>query len=203
MIARSRAAPHRRGLHAIELGAAIDLVRQDPRAVLDRRCARCASRSAAVSRAPVGLFGLQMTIILRARATPARSSASRSTRQRPAVAILDEPPLADRAAERARQAPRLHVVRHQHHDLVARLDQVERGDEVRFGAAVGDLDVIDAGARIQRRDRAGAARWCRWTASRPAAGRAGLRGPPGRRPARARVSGRTPLSDRLNSTRFS
>ena len=68
-------------------------------------------------------------------------------------AILDEPPLANRAAERARQAPGLHVVRHEHHHLVARLDQVEGGDEVGFGPAVGDLDVIDAGARIHRGDR--------------------------------------------------
>ena len=117
-----------------------------------RRCAQCASRSAAVRRAPVGIVRVADHDHLRARRDQALE---RVEVDAPAsgVAILDQPPLADRAAERARQAPRLHVVRHEHHDLVARFDQVERGDEVGFGPAVGDLDVIDARAGIHRGDR--------------------------------------------------
>ena len=78
-----RPAPHRRGFDAVDLRAAIDLVRQDPRAVPSATRAM-PSRSAAVSRAPVGLLGLQMTIIF-VRADTSRSSSSRSTRHRPAA----------------------------------------------------------------------------------------------------------------------
>ena len=66
----------------------------------------------------------------------------------PPRAVVDERPFADRRAERPREAPHLHVVRHHHHDLVARLDEIPGRDEVGFRAAVGDQDMI----RRSRRD---------------------------------------------------
>ena len=117
--------------------------------------------------------------------------------------IFDQAPFANRGAERARQAPRLHVVRDQHHHFVARFDQAEGRDEVGFGAAVGHLDVVDTRAGIDARQWRPAARGCRWTASRPAADRAVPRVPPCLPRSSRAVSGRTPLSDRLKSTRFS
>jgi hypothetical protein len=48
----------------------------------------------------------------------------------------------------------LHVVRRHHHDLVARLDEVQEDEKVGFGSAVGDLHVIGRRSRIESRDRA-------------------------------------------------
>src|SRR5207248_11065140 len=49
---------------------------------------------------------------------------------RASALIEDERPLDERAAEGAREAPRLHVVGHHHHHFVARLDETPRRDVV-------------------------------------------------------------------------
>ena len=91
---------------------------------------------------------------LRASPSRARTATSRSGTPAPVPLVGDERPGSHGRAE-PRDRPRdLHVVRHHHHDVVARLDEVHRRDAVGFGAAVGDLDVIRRRARIHRRDRA-------------------------------------------------
>ena len=105
-------------------------------------------------RAPVGLFGLQIRM---ARVRCRDQGAQRIEVGRPArlvfVRALAERPLTDLGLQRPAQAAHLHVVRHHHDELVRWLDQVHQRDEVRLGAAVGDLHVRRRGARIHRRDR--------------------------------------------------
>ncbi len=126
---------------------------------------RRASSSAAVRRAPVGLFGVHSTM---ARVRGPTSDASALEVRAPAArrAILDERPLAHDAAEGAHEAVRLHVGGHEHHHLVAGLHQIPRGEEVGFGAAVGHLDVVGGGARVERGDRLAQRPRCRWSACR-------------------------------------
>ncbi len=52
-------------------------------------------------------------------------------------------------AEALRHAAVLHIVGNLERDLVARLDQRQRQQVIRFGGAVGDLDVV----RPSRRDK--------------------------------------------------
>ena len=75
--------PHRRRLVTVELGAAVDLVRQHPRAV-PVGDARDAVEIAGGEPRAGRVVGLQITIIL-VRADTRRSSAPRSARQRPAA----------------------------------------------------------------------------------------------------------------------
>ena len=73
--------PRGRRFDAVELRAAIDLVRRSPRHPCERRRDRSRRASSAASRLPVGLFGLQITIA-RVRGVTSDSSAARSSRQR-------------------------------------------------------------------------------------------------------------------------
>ncbi len=54
--------------------------------------------------------------------------------------------------EASRHAPHLHVVGQLHRDHVAGLNLAERDQVVCFRRAVGDLDLVDAGAVVERRD---------------------------------------------------
>ncbi len=56
----------------------------------------------------------------------------------------------DVRAQTPRDARQLHVVRHLHRHVVARLQQRERDQVVGFGGAVGDFDLLDVGAGIDR-----------------------------------------------------
>ena len=55
-------------------------------------------------------------------------------------------------AEAANDPGQLHVVRLFHRDRVARVQQRQRQQVIRFGGAVGHFDVVHRGAGIQRRD---------------------------------------------------
>ena len=122
------------------------------------------SRSPDSKRAPVGLLGLQITISSCAR----RHQALEGVWCRFAIRVTraaSEGPMRGHSLrqplERARQAPRLHEVRHHHHDLVAGFDEIPRRDVVGFRAAVGDLHVVGRRARVVRRDERRATPPCR------------------------------------------
>ena len=103
----------------------------------------------------------------------------------------------------AHHPPDLHVVGEHHHHVVAGLDQPPGGDDSwPRPSPLATTTLSGPGAGIEGRDRARAARRCRWTARRPGAGRGG---PPGLRRCSSSPTliGWTPLSERLCWTRFS
>ena len=69
-----------------------------------------------------------------------------------AVMILAQVPVQDVGLQPAGEAAHLHVIRHHHDHVVARLDQQHQRDAVRLGSAVGDLHVRRGRAWIHRRD---------------------------------------------------
>ena len=90
------------------------------------------SSSDAVSRAPVGLFGLQSRMA-RVRSRDERCAARRGrapSAAGPFARAFAERPVADVGLQRPAEAAHLHVVRHHHDDLVRRLDQVHQRDEL-------------------------------------------------------------------------
>ena len=66
--------------------------------------------------------------------------------------LLVELKRADLRAEVLGQPGGLHVIRHHHGDFVAGLDQAPAGEEVRFGAAGRDEDLVGRGAGVERGD---------------------------------------------------
>ena len=142
------ATPCSRRLDAVELGATVDLVRHDPCSGTSRnradlvqlgRCEACAGRVVRVADqdGPGALRHQRAQRIYIGR--PARLVLPRAFAERP---------VADFGLQRPAEAAHLHVIRHHHHDLVRRLDQVHQRDEVRLRAAVGHQNVCRRRARV-------------------------------------------------------
>ena len=143
-----RAPPHRCRLAPVELRSAINLVRKNPGARARRDC-RDAVELRRVDARPGRIVWIADDDQLRARR---HQSGQRVDVDAPAAAAFGERPLRHRRAERARQAPRLHVVRYHEDDFVAGLDEMPRGDVVGFRSTIGDLNVVGGRIRIERRD---------------------------------------------------
>ena len=138
-------APRRRRLHAVALDPAVDLVGQHPRAVPLRDGAD--RRHLGIGQARAGRVvriadGDQLRAIRHQRAQLVEVGRPAGRGARP---LLAQRPGPDDRAESFRQPLHLPVVGPHHHDLVARLDEAPAGDEVRFGPAVGDEDLVLGG----------------------------------------------------------
>jgi hypothetical protein len=141
--------PHRRRLDAVELGAAVDLVRHDPRAH------------------PIGRGGHRIEVG-GGEAGAGRvvgsvdDDGARLRRDQigqaievgpPEAARAHHRPLAHDAAEGLHEPGDLHVGRHHDDHLVARFDHPPGDDEVRFRPAVRHEDVVGRRAGMERGNR--------------------------------------------------
>jgi len=129
------------------LGAAVHLVGQDPRPA--RR--RDAGDLVELRR----LQDLPRRVVRRADADDLRARGHRDAQAvevEPPPLVLVQPHLADGRAEPASEAVELHVVGHDHDDLVAPLDEGHEREEVRLARAGRDEDVIGGGAAVERGD---------------------------------------------------